>query len=99
QVTAAEHLERWHPRPGVVVGLPLGVVELEAHVADRERVTVDVGLVGVAILGRPAKPRDLELSLVDHAVVPGREDVAVEAVGQGLVGSDAWSGPPSGAGL
>ena len=83
----------------MVVGLALGVVELEARVADLERMTLDVGLVGVAVLGRPAQPRNLELALIDHAVVAGRHDIAVEAVGQGLVGHDARGLPPFAAGL
>ena len=83
----------------MVVGLAHGVVELEARVADLEGVPVDIGLVRIAVLGRPAQPGYLELPLVDHAVVPGRHDVAVEAVGQGLVGHDAWGAPSRGPGL
>ena len=57
-----------------------------------------VGLVGVAVLGRPPEARHLELPLVDDAVVAGGQHVAVEAGGHRLVrddpGREAGRRPP-----
>ena len=49
---------------------------------------VAVGLVGVAVLERPLEVGQLELPTVDHLVVPGGGDVAVEAGGHTLVRDD-----------
>ncbi len=78
EVTAAQDLLVGHPGPGVVVGLPPGVVEIEGQPSDLERQTVAVRPVRVAVRRRPPQPRYPELTLVDDLVVARREDVAIE---------------------
>ena len=79
EVAGAEHLAARVPHPGGVVGLALVVVELPRLAADGQRVVVAVDLVGLAVLRGPVRPAELELPLVDDAVVPSGEHVALEA--------------------
>ena len=82
-----------------VVGLAAVVVQLERLAADLDVERVAVGLVGIAVLDRPAQPRRLELPLVDHRVVARGQPVAVEARGDRLVRDDARRRPAVGARL
>ena len=52
-----------------------------------------VGAVRVAVLGGPLQVGEAELAPVDDGVVAGREDVAVEAGRQGVVGDHLGRGP------
>src|SRR3546814_17747368 len=75
------------------LGLALVVVELPRLPAHGEGVVVAVHLVGMAVVHRPVRLGELELPLVDHAVVPGGEHVALEAGGHELVSHDVRSRP------
>ena len=88
QVARAQDAPRRHPHPGVVVGLAAGVVQLEALTTDVEIAARPVGLVGVAVLGRPLEVDQPELAPVDDRVVARGGAVAVEPVGDGLVRDD-----------
>ena len=79
------------PRPGRVVGLSAGVPEFDELVADGEVEGLPVGVVRIAVLGRPLAVRRPELPAVDDAVVAGGEPVAVEPQAARSVGHRRWA--------
>ncbi len=79
QIATTEHAMFGDPRPGVVVRLALGVVELELDPAYLKVKPISVSAVRIAVVGRPCEPGCLELPRVDDAVVTRCQHVAVEA--------------------
>ena len=92
QVTGAQRASFGHPDPGVVVGFAAGVVQLDGDVAQVRGEIVDVGVVGLAVVGRPAQAGSRELPPVDGRVVAGGEAVALEAGGDGRMGEHPRAG-------
>ena len=101
KVTGADRLVLRYPRPRVVVGLALGVAEVEFESTDAQREAVAVGDVGFrAVAGQKAAgiaaecltaPREAaKLARIDREVVAVGQIVAIEPARHVFVAGDGW---------
>ena len=88
QVASAQRLRLGQEHPGVIVGLALGMMQLEARAADRELERVRVGVRRRVEFDRPLR-RDPELARVDDRVVARGPHVALHARQHIVVADDA----------
>ena len=109
EVTRADRLVFRDPGPRVVVGLALGVLQLDVEPADGKIQLVRIGdfrarrgfrQEPVAVGERIAAARELpELATVDHHVVAARPLIAIEAARDVLVTGDLRRRPAIGFGI
>ncbi len=98
QVAGTQDSAGGRPEPDVVVGLAACVVAFDRLATRGQVVPRSEGLVGSAKVRGEGGAGQLELSLIDDAVVAGGLDVARETVGDRLVGDDTRRSPAVGLG-